>query len=1209
MSDSAYIAQVKAELARRRGSNDKLEAVLSQLSPKQLAFVRDTSRFVIARAGRRCLEKGTLVATPNGSVAIEDLKPGDLVLDEWANSIKVKEVYDQGLQEVVDIQNNGRVLASCTLDHVWDCVNTEKPEQSHNRPLNKFYKGLAIRRKEYNLQFGNIDYPYAYSLGAMMGDGCSRQSRPTCLFISSENDIIPAAVAKELGLEYWKQSETNYTWCLSRLLRPGKGHNVTPVIEWPEYFEYCQDKYAFEKFLPIEVLKTWNRESILRFIAGLIDTDGSVFESSSGITLCFTSGSKKLIELMQWAFLNLWQITTSPHEDKREKYKNPVWNIKTKHNYNVKHALTELSPYLKLDRKKWISEYEERNKSNNFNPLFYGFNAKKTIYGPKRIAHCYDIHVESKTNLYLLANGMVTHNSGKSYSLGAKFIYIGSSIPRSPLLYMGPTQEQAVDIMWNPMCEMLEKFGIPHAQKKSNKRIEFPNGSEFQLLGTDSPNAMRRVRGKKYKAAAADEMAFSNGELSQFMGAVVPALSDLRGQLILASSPGFLPTGIFYEADVGSEAHKWSHHHWNLFDNPYFQGPSTGAIDPRTNKPFTSFAEEELYNIVNLMFNGDMSHPTFRREYMGEWVFDNQSLVIPYRPEFDAITVPKMENGQYGIGIDLAATGTTAFVVIYYSPMSRHVYFVYSYKQRGMLPDEIAEKTFQLIDRYKPTFVMADEGGLGKVAAEVMRQRYHLPIIAAAKTEKTMHQAAMASDVISGYIHCMPEAESLKKEWLTLSKDPVTGEELKGQENHCFTAGSLVLTSVGYKEIQDVRVGDLVLTRLGEWKPVIKLWEREYSGEIKHIKFVSGEVITCTPNHSFWGAEYARSYENGLTGQLRFTGNENWVKAENLEGSVFNRFEVPSPIEHAEIYRSKEECLMFGYWAAEGSISKKSGQIQWAGHRDETRIIPFIERGLLVYGIGKRSKTRKSVKKLSVMYSKQHKSRTLLYTSNTLLKELEICGKGVTKCLPEWVYNVSKEQALWILAGYIYGDGHFGKDRDVKWTSVSRKLAYQISFLMRKCGIGCSLFKQRRVRRWAGLGLSGKTKNDCYSGATSLNLFYTELCKYPELVELMWDKRNFSIPIIMYEQGVYKKEENRLFVPVSKVKSSEFTGKVYNLMVDDPTHSYTVNNIAVSNCSDAATYIYRKVYNVVLQSDYKPPTEEERMFAAATRFKDDSYFY
>ena len=75
----------------------------------------------------------------------------------------------------------------------------------------------------------------------------------------------------------------------------------------------------------------------------------------------------------------------------------------------------------------------------------------------------------------------------------------------------------------------------------------------------------------------------------------------------------------------------------------------------------------------------------------------------------------------------------------------------------------------------------------------------------------------------------------------------------------CFAAGTLVLTSAGYKAIEEIREGDLVLAydeETGEqgYKEVVRLYRNETT-EWYNIR-INGEDIKCTAGHPFYVKEY-----------------------------------------------------------------------------------------------------------------------------------------------------------------------------------------------------------------------------------------------------------------------------------------------------------------------------------------------------------------
>src|SRR5690606_35995935 len=66
----------------------------------------------------------------------------------------------------------------------------------------------------------------------------------------------------------------------------------------------------------------------------------------------------------------------------------------------------------------------------------------------------------------------------------------------------------------------------------------------------------------------------------------------------------------------------------------------------------------------------------------------------------------------------------------------------------------------------------------------------------------------------------------------------------------CVPPGELVMTSQGYRNIEDIQVGDLVLTHRGRFRKVTKTMCRYHKGSIRKIK-VAGhkEYIKLTPEH------------------------------------------------------------------------------------------------------------------------------------------------------------------------------------------------------------------------------------------------------------------------------------------------------------------------------------------------------------------------
>lgn len=70
----------------------------------------------------------------------------------------------------------------------------------------------------------------------------------------------------------------------------------------------------------------------------------------------------------------------------------------------------------------------------------------------------------------------------------------------------------------------------------------------------------------------------------------------------------------------------------------------------------------------------------------------------------------------------------------------------------------------------------------------------------------------------------------------------------RASEHHCFVAGTMVKTIDGAKPIEDLRIGDLVLTRQG-YHPVTNHALTQENAKVVTVYFADGRTLTGTPDH------------------------------------------------------------------------------------------------------------------------------------------------------------------------------------------------------------------------------------------------------------------------------------------------------------------------------------------------------------------------
>lgn len=346
------------------------------------------------QGGGKCLKEGTLVKTPTGSVAIEDLKPGDKVYgynkDGSVSLTTVTKLWNQGIKEVSDLTSHGIVIASCTDEHKWVTQSSRGIERV--KKTGDFLKLEKLSKKTVKIPGGSKEVPEAYAIGALLGDGCC-----TCsgVVLSSTEENIVSKVTRSLGLKTYKKSKgKNHSWQI---------HTGNEGVRYKNeyYSKWCDNKKAHEKYTDLVEIRTWDRKSQLELLAGIIDTDGSIYVKDNKAVFCLSIQAKSVVETVQALLLDLFDVQSVIKEDNRDKYKNGTcYYIKFGGNRIIRAIQDEL-PLVSCKKSIEIPKQERFKKSS-----FLGIRK-----GKKYKAQCWDITVDNETHLFLLANGTVTHNT------------------------------------------------------------------------------------------------------------------------------------------------------------------------------------------------------------------------------------------------------------------------------------------------------------------------------------------------------------------------------------------------------------------------------------------------------------------------------------------------------------------------------------------------------------------------------------------------------------------------------------------------------------------------------------------------------------------------------------------------------------------------------------------------------------------------------
>ena len=374
----------------------------------------------------------------------------------------------------------------------------------------------------------------------------------------------------------------------------------------------------------------------------------------------------------------------------------------------------------------------------------------------------------------------------------------------------------------------------------------------------------------------------------------------------------------------------------------------------------------------------------------------------------------------------------------------------------------------------------------------------------------------------------------------------------------CFLAGTLVLTSNGYKKIEDITDEDYVLTHTNNYQKVVKPMIN-YADHIYRMSTMSSEDIFVTEEHPFYVRKKHRKHvrEDGIVKNKRFFDDPEWIKVKDLDNSYY----VGSAINTKSELPKWQGIEYNGVW---GHLTKKNELNKLFKNKDFWWLVGrFIGDGWTRdYKVRKDDGFKKHDERVIICCAKNELNEITEVLNRLPLKyniveertvfKVHIVNKELTRYLYQFdkgasnkhltsdVINLPVDLLESFLDGYISADGFINRYGFIKISSVSNRLIYDVSqCIMKVYKRPVSVYKTSRNKTCV---IEGRTVNqrDTYT--------------------VTFKKDTRKQDNAFYENGY-------IWSPINKIEKIKFNGLVYNMEVEND-NSYVVQNIIVHNCQD-----------------------------------------
>lgn len=385
----------------------------------------------------------------------------------------------------------------------------------------------------------------------------------------------------------------------------------------------------------------------------------------------------------------------------------------------------------------------------------------------------------------------------------------------------------------------------------------------------------------------------------------------------------------------------------------------------------------------------------------------------------------------------------------------------------------------------------------------------------------------------------------------------------------CFLAGAQVQTRQGTKAIEEITVGDEVLTHKGRYRKVYNTMARPYEGTVYHIRYFgdSSHELHVTEEHPLLVVR------RKLSGMRNSDWTPEWITASELKPGDYLVTPVPQPeavpeMAHTvsvEMGRGRHKPVqrettfpmepdffrLLGYYHAEGHVDNEH-YLTFTFHADERDYLDDT-RELIERYFGKAALENKP----------RFNGQTLVLCSTEAARAIaRTFGSSIAdKRVPEFVRNAPTELLVEWVRGAWRGDGSYDATKNMfRFNSVSPELAMAFRDALLRLGVAASINRQLR----------DETRRPMYTVVIS-----------SPFNERFGTLMGVEAPAGSMSGSPFHMDERFMYMPIRAIEIEEMETTVYNFSVEED-ESYVAEGVVSHNCT-APTWSSESLHSAVVE--------------------------